>query len=169
MAGRISFPMVELQKVIAQFQQEGVTLTPTMDCLFEPANYPDNKIVDKDGLTEKQAQKINKAWWPDQSKIDRSKLKPKLMIVGDHGVYVMANVNNPALKDGDGKRLPNIVAYGTGFNPAHDDDFYERKSHVFGGDDGSVTIGLDWFEMTRTAGKNNMVIQFNARSIRLVI
>lgn len=167
MTGRISFPMAELEKVVAQFQQEGVTLTATMDCLFDASLYPANKIVNKDGLTEQQAEKANKPWWPDSDKIDKSKLTPKLMIVGDHGVYVMANVNNPHLVV-DGKRQPNIIAYGVGCNPNIDEDFYERKTQVFGGDDGSISVGLDWYEKTKAAGKKHMTIQFNKTSIRLI-
>ncbi len=167
MTGRISFPMAELEKVVAQFQQEGVTLTATMDCLFDASLYQYNKIVDKNGLTELQAKKTNKPWWPDSEKIDKSKLTPKLMIVGDHGVYVMANVNNPHLVVG-GKRQANIIAYGDGCNPNVDEDFYERKTQVFGGDDGAISVGLDWYEKTKAAGKKHMTIQFNKTSIRLI-
>jgi len=167
MAGRISFPMAELEKVVAQFQQEGVRLTATMDCLFEPSLYPNNKIVDKDDRSEREAKKLGLPWWPDSNKMDKTKLTPKLMIVGDHGVYIMANVDNPHSVV-DGKQLPNIVAYGTGFNPEVDEDFYDNKMNVFGGDDGAISIGLDWFERTKDTGKTHMTIQFNRTSIRLI-
>lgn len=168
MAGRISFPMVELEKVVAQFQQENVTLTPTMDCLFDASLYPDSKIVDKNGRTEQEAKKLKQAWWPDRTKIDQSKLKPKLMIVGDHGVYVMANVNNPNLVV-NGVQKSNIIAYAIGFNPDIDPDFYDRKRDVFGGDDGAISVGLDWFEKAKLSGKKNMTVQFNKSSIRLIL
>ena len=166
MAGRISFPMTELQKVVDQF--EGAKLAPTMDCLFVASNYPNGVIVDKNGLTEVQANKQGLAWWPDHTKIDASKLTPKLTIVGDHGVYITANVDRPIATDENGKPVPAIVAYGLGCNPNVDEDFYFKKEQVFGADDGSVSNDLEWFERTKKAGKKNMTIQFNARSIRLI-
>lgn len=168
MAGRISFPMKDLELVVAQFNTEGVSLVPTGDCIFNAALYPDGKIVDKNGLTEKQAEKIGAPWWPDHTKIDKTKLTPKLMIVGDHGVYAMANVDNPQNTDDAGTPRKAVVAYGLGCNPDKDDDFYENKARIFGDDDGAVSIDLSWYEVTKKAGKANMTIQFNARSIRLV-
>ena len=58
----------------------------------------------------------------------------KLMLVGDHGVYIM-----PAWKDGRTEKVGVIYAEGASpeLNP---DDFYDVKVSEFGGDDGADEI-----------------------------
>ena len=61
-------------------------------------------------------------------------LKPesKLMLVGDHGVYMMS------FDQEVGKRT---IVYAVGCNPNTDEDFYDNKERLFGGDDGADQIG----------------------------
>ena len=56
------------------------------------------------------------------------KKEDKLMLVGDHGVYLMSFAQEPDKRQ---------IVYAEGCNPKTDDDFYENKRHIFGGDDGA--------------------------------
>lgn len=61
--------------------------------------------------------------------------RPGLVLVGDDGVYLMSN-GLPPLPRRDGKP-GNRVVYAHGMNPETDDDWYDTKVAVFGGDDGA--------------------------------
>lgn len=64
--------------------------------------------------------------------------KPALLLVGDHGVYLMSN-GRPEMKDGDKNR----VVHAHGCNPDKDDDWWNAKQDMFGGDDGVESLPLD--------------------------
>jgi len=49
----------------------------------------------------------------------------KLMLVGDHGVYLMTH-----------SKPKNIVCYAQGCHPEHNPEWYDIKGEVFGYDDG---------------------------------
>jgi len=55
----------------------------------------------------------------------------KVMLVGDHGVYLMSFT----------QPVPRVIVYAQGCNPHIDEDFYDTKHDVFGGDDGADEIG----------------------------
>ena len=56
----------------------------------------------------------------------------KLTIVGDHGVYLMC-FNETAEK--------RTIVYAEGCNPKLDEDFYDNKVRLYGGDDGVDDFG----------------------------
>ena len=68
---------------------------------------------------------------------------PAVFLVGDRGVYLMSNgLPRDVEKNGDGEMA--FVAYATGIDPTEDEDWYDRKVLVFGGDDGGHL--LPWCE-----------------------
>src|SRR5262245_6420788 len=55
--------------------------------------------------------------------------KPLLLLVKDRGVYIMTAAKMPLPED------ESHVCYATGYNPAKDDDWYEKAWDAVGGDD----------------------------------
>ena len=115
------------------------SFSPSTDDLFNPEMYSDGIVRDKNGRTEQEAEKHDGIFWPSEDFIDQSKIKPALILVGDHGVYLITNAKMDGSPSSRG-----TVAYANGCNPELDDDFYENKRNLFGGDDGSVRIPYDW-------------------------
>lgn len=65
-----------------------------------------------------------------------------LHLVGDHGVYLMSGtVEKMPPQEGAGE--PVHVLYAKGCNPHEDEDFYECKCALFGGDDGVEPIPVE--------------------------
>lgn len=79
---------------------------------------------------------------------------PALFLVGDQGIYLMSNGKPGLPRDEEAakqqasgeKFVKQRVAYAEGCDPEKDDDYYENKRQLFGGDDGAVTFLLDAFE-----------------------
>lgn len=74
----------------------------------------------------------------------RADVPPGLLLVGDHGVYLMTNSKPGVLKkDGSGH---SEVIYANGCNPDKDADWWDTKGDTFGSSDGVEFIDLP--EMT---------------------
>jgi len=87
----------------------------------------------------------------------------KLTLVGDHGVYIMSFAHSVA----DGATRP--LVYAEGCDPEVDEDFYENKNDLFGGDDGGDDIGTV-AELREFLSKcqNWMHIKLSASTMRIV-
>lgn len=88
---------------------------------------------------------------------------PGLLLVGDHGVYLMGNH-----ADRDPKAEKPVYAMGA--NPNTDADFYYVKSRIFGGDDGADHLPVDWIEqwLERNAGKSNLALKLTPTKMELL-
>ncbi|EGA8339132.1 DUF3085 domain-containing protein [Edwardsiella piscicida] len=67
--------------------------------------------------------------------IRRKKIRPSLMLVGDHGLYLITNAKLDGTPASRG-----AVAYAKGCNPHVDQDFDDNKCKLFGSSDGTITI-----------------------------
>lgn len=134
----LTFKIHDVKKLIEELDAAS-NFSPSMDDLFNPEMYSDGIVRDKNGRTELEAEKHSGMFWPSEDFIDQSKVKPALILVGDHGVYLITN----AKADGS-PSYRGTVAYAKGCNPGLDDDFYENKCNLFGGGDCSVRIPSDW-------------------------
>ncbi|OKO99410.1 DUF3085 domain-containing protein [Xenorhabdus eapokensis] len=132
------FETHDVKKLIEELDTAS-SFSPSTDDLFNPEMYPDGIIRDKYGRTEQEAEKHGGMFWPSEDFIDQKKIKPALILVGDHGVYLITNAKADGSPSSRG-----TVAYANGCNPESDDDFYENKRNLFGGDDGSVRIPSSW-------------------------
>ena len=56
----------------------------------------------------------------------------EITLVGDQGIYLMSFAQTV---------MPRTIVYAEGCNPDKDEDFYENKRAVYGGDDGGDDIG----------------------------
>ncbi|WP_379962661.1 DUF3085 domain-containing protein (plasmid) [Edwardsiella ictaluri] len=134
----LTFKIHDVKKLIEELDAAS-NFSPSVDDLFNPEMYSDGIVRDKNGRTELEAEKHSGMFWPSENFIDQSKVKPVLILVGDHGVYLITNAKADGSPSSRG-----TVAYAKGCNPGLDDDFYENKCNLFGGGDCSVRIPSDW-------------------------
>ncbi|MHB8252355.1 MAG: DUF3085 domain-containing protein [Acidiferrobacter sp.] len=99
----------------------------TFDLLLNPENYVGNKVVMAKGEY-------------DVSQLKPGVLKPGLMLVKDHGVYLMTN--GLPFKPGT------YVVYADECNPEtlSFDEWYNASIAIMGGDDSSETLSADLLE-----------------------
>lgn len=81
------------------------------------------------------------------------KAKQKILLVKDHGVYLMTNA-----------KPKNLVVYARGFNPEVDDfdSWYDRAHRVLGGDDFGEQLEPDFFAKAVAAGAKSIKFKFTA-------
>lgn len=85
----------------------------------------------------------------------------KIMLVGDEGIYLMSF--------GDKKGQSLRFVYALGCNPNKDEDYYENKVDIFGGDDGADEIGTAGELLKFLQGcKKHFVLKLSPTQIRLV-
>ena len=90
---------------------------------------------------------------------------PCLWLVGDQGVYLMSN-GHPHLTGADGKSL---VAYGKDCNPHEDEDWWETKSDLYGGDDGADELTfVSAIEARLAGGAATIRLALSSQSIELL-
>jgi hypothetical protein len=150
----INFDIAQV-KLLVDHVRAAKQHSPTMDMLFDAKYYKNKIIKDKDGLTELQVKKKGGHFWPSSDHIDRSLVEPVLQLVGDQGVYLITNAQEKLSPSESG-----LIVYANGIHPEIDDDWYEAKRYTFGGDDGSVTIPLKWFDIA-FAKKNARLFSIN--------
>lgn len=138
---------------------------PTGDDLYNN-DYWDTVPLNKEGLTEGQFAKEsgNKGmFFPDSSKINESKLPNSFSLVGDHGVYMLPNKVLGKTPSESG-----FVVHAKGCNPDIDEDFYENKRVIFGGDDGAIQIPFEWVLIAKENNNEQLKIKLNQDSVSLV-
>lgn len=102
---------------------------------------------------------------------------PALLLVGDHGVYLMPNASPPLMKDGsigvEGQIGARYVVYAEGINPDVDefDDWWEKKNTTFGGDDGVEPLPLQAVESALTDLKpgQSFRISLTTKHLRILV
>lgn len=126
MPGTLTFKLADL-KEIAEHAIAAKEFSVAPDVLFDPAVHHGGKVKSKNG-------------WPDANNIDRSKLKPALVLVKDHGVGLMSN-GLPRLLKAEGSESSKIV-YAKGLNPEIDpfDVWWDKAADIMGGDDCVITL-----------------------------
>ncbi|WP_279473637.1 hypothetical protein [Aeromonas caviae] len=86
----ISFKIQEVKKLVDELKAAPAYSASTDD-LFNPVMYPDGVPRDEHGRSEQEAEKVGEFFWPSSKYIDQSKVKPSLVLVGDHGLYLITN------------------------------------------------------------------------------
>lgn len=155
----ISFKIQEVKKLVDELKAAQAYSATTED-LFNPAMYPDGVPRDEHGRSKQEAGEL---FWPSSNRIDQSKVKPVLMLVGDHGLYLITNAKAEGSPASRG-----TVIYAAGCNPKLDDDFYENKCNLFGDDDGSISLPMEWAEWAIQNKKRTFRLKSTSGSISLV-
>lgn len=120
------FPAAEVAKLV-ELSKNAPKRRPVYSQMIDPAFRLDGKKGDFNAR---------------ESDVDQTKIPAGLWLVGDQGVYLMSNAAEQ--EKNDKGRLP--VVYAQGLNPDVDEDFYEQKRAMYGGDDGSDFLPVDMFE-----------------------
>lgn len=126
--------------------------------LYNPELYPNNVIVDNQGRTEADPNFS----FPDQDKLDKSKLCASFWLVKDQGLYIMHN----GVCETDDK-VNRTVVYAEGCDPDNDPDWYENARSIFGGDDGCNAIPLDWYIKALNPNRRKFIIDIKSNSMSL--
>jgi len=160
----ITFNMRDL-KPLAEELEKAAEYAPTLDLLFDPENHIDGVILDAQGRTEEQVNTAGGLFWPSDKNIRKGAIGPCLQLVGDQGVYLITNAK---FEDKSSPASRGTVAYAKGCDPNKDDEFYENKVALFGGDDGSVTIPYQWYLMAKEKGKRVFKVNLTETSVSFV-
>jgi len=155
----ISFKIQEVKKLVDELKAAQAYSATTED-LFNPAMYPDGVPRDEHGRSKQEAGEL---FWPSSNRIDQSKVKPVLMLVGDHGLYLITNAKAEGSPASRG-----TVIYAAGCNPKLDDDFYENKCELFGDNDGSIRLPMEWADWAIQNKKRTFRVKITRDSISLV-
>jgi hypothetical protein len=146
MAEKLTFSVGDIRRAY-EHAKNAVLHKPNLKQLFDPALHKDGIArdsmgkqlnLDKGGLVDIAS------GWPDSNNIDKAKVPAGLWLVGDLGVYLMSN-GDPADKikpDSDGL----YVAYAEECDPKLNDEWYENKVSIFGGDDDCEFLPLSFFD-----------------------
>jgi hypothetical protein len=159
--GIIAFNL-SLVEDLAEKTLKGTSFSPTMDMLFDKKYYHGNVIKDKDGKTQEEVEAEGGHFWPCQTHIDKTLVEPVLQLVGDQGCYLISNFDN-----GKSPNESGMIVYADGMNPDIDEDYYELKREKFGGDDGSVTIPIEWVAIARQRKSRKFRVNLTATSVSL--
>ena len=132
MAGKLTFAIAALLPLIEAAKaapNDDVRLT--FDQLFDPKlRFDGKKPKDFDAKEEE---------------VDKSRVGRGLILVGDDGIYLMANVKASLVKATDAKgktseRMPLVFADQCNPDVMEFDDWYDAKRRIFGGDDGTIAL-----------------------------
>lgn len=126
MPGTLTFKLADL-KEIAEHAIAAKEFSAAPDVLHDPAVHHGGKVKTKDG-------------WPDASSIDRSKLRPALVLVKGDGVGLMSN-GLPRLLKAEGSAAPKVV-YAKGLNPEVDaiEVLKSKTARIMGDDYCEITL-----------------------------
>jgi len=158
------FPIQGVKRIYEHSIKNPVYL-PTFSELFEAEYRTDGKDFE---ATEAKR-------WPTADDVDKTKLRPRFYLVKDSGSYIMAATEKRLPGDDDaekGQSGYNFVVYCEGCNPHVDDDYYDRQQSVFGGDDFSEGLPLEWLriaiEHAERTGTDKMVIKVTKNGHELI-
>lgn len=128
---RLVFAIAALQPLIDHARAAPSSRPILEDCFVEPGADPvhlkPGATPDEDGFV-------------DSTHVDVSKLPKGLLLVKDHGAYVMSGGNPPLLKTGEGK--VHEVVYANGCDPKADPEWYDDVKAICGGDDFVMRLEL---------------------------
>lgn len=105
---------------------------------------------------------MNGNGFPSSDDIDGTKIPAGIWLVGDQGVYVMSNH-----KASEGEGLPK-VEYAVGINPDVDEQWYDLKRAMFGGDDGCEFIDAATVRKALSSeGATHLAVKLTSKSITI--
>lgn len=159
MSGIAVFSTAEIHPLLDELAKAS-GYKPCTDDIFDPSLYPDGVVRNTKGQSEEEAEAAGELFWPDQSRIDRSKLGPALVLEGNHGLYLVnnADIDQPPSERG-------MVAYAKGCKPGRDEDFYLNKEAICGGDDRAMALPVEWFIDAIQAGKKEIKLRLTEDSV----
>ena len=134
---RLSFDADHLRRLL-ELSRAGPRRIPTLDQVLDPALWSDDLPDARIALLEGEIAEHGIALSARSEDLDPSLIGPGLILVGDEGVYLMANVPSETVLAAG---VPH-VAYAAEVNPRTlpFDTWWEAKRTSFGPDDGTVFL-----------------------------
>lgn len=152
----VQFPLQDVLELVDWNKKH--TQAPSYDEMFDPKYYPGGKLIN------------DERGWPDTTKIVTEKLPRCLHLVKDEGLYLMAGTQErlPAKEPHDTRHH---VVFAEGYNPDRDAGWWEAARDAFGGDDGAVSIPLEWVDITlrENPGTQHFCLDVSPEKIGLAI
>ncbi|MBX0104098.1 DUF3085 domain-containing protein, partial [Salmonella enterica subsp. enterica serovar Typhi] len=115
----LTFEIAGVKKLLEELRS-AKRFNATIEQLFEPSNYPGGTPLNEEGKTEVEMNQTGGIFWPSSKHIDPARLTPQILLVKDHGVYLITNASldgTPVSRD--------TVVYARGMNPSVDDEWYD--------------------------------------------
>lgn len=148
----LTFDREHLKRLLAT-SKAATERSPVLEQLYDPQYRKDGKVPAADAF-------------PKPDEIDPNKIPPGLILVGDHGVYLLSNAHVELPQGGK-----HDVAYALEANPTKlaFDDWWDAKNRSFGGDDGSEFIEHELIEKWLASKRGKHVkLALTPRSMRFL-
>jgi hypothetical protein len=145
MPGTLVFEVNDDLKALVDHVEKSPEVRPNFVDLYDPGCRIDGKEPDEDHM-------------PTESEIDPKKIARGLWMVTDQGVYLMSP-GKPAIPGANGSM--NLVVYAQGCNPHIDEDYYDNKRMIMGGDDGVDKVPLDFLKNAISNGAHKLIIKIS--------
>lgn len=111
--------------------------------MLNPEFWEDGIPRTREGLTERECKMCKEPFWPDVSQMIGA-ADPRLLLVGDGGVYLIPNCRFPK---GTSPSSTGLVLYAENLDPSRNPDWYDEKGDSFGYSDDVIEISMDWISM----------------------
>ncbi|SUI39690.1 Protein of uncharacterised function (DUF3085) [Salmonella enterica subsp. enterica] len=95
--------------------------------------------------------------------MDQTRLTPQITLVKGHGVCLITNASldgSPVSRD--------TAIYAHGMNPSLDEDWNYESDQIMGGDDSTVTVPLEWFELAIEKKLKAFSLEVSPTKIKMV-
>lgn len=161
---RLSFDADHLRQLLEVSRDAG-TRVPTLEQVLDPALWSDDLPEDRLALLEAEIAEHGIATSARSGEVDPSLIGPGLILVGDEGVYLMANVPSETVKAAG---VPH-VAYAAEVNPRTlpFDSWWEAKRRSFGPDDGTVFLSEELIAeaLSRISAGGSLLLEVSPEQI----
>jgi hypothetical protein len=152
----VYFRTDQIRNILAEISDSS-EFSLAIEDIWNPQNYPDEKVIDELGRTENEAKKVGSIFWPDKNAMDRTRIPPRLMLAGDRGIYLTSNAVGRS-----------VVVYAEGADPNKDEDCYNNKASWFGYDDGVIPLPMQWAQSATRRGSPYLVLGLRDDEVSLV-
>lgn len=152
----VYFRTDKIRKILSEIS-DASDFSLAIEDLWDPQNYPDGKVVDECGRTKEEAKKEGTVFWPDQNAIVSSLVPPRLMLAGDHGIYLTSNAIGRS-----------VIVYAEGADPKKDEDCHNNKAAWFGYDDGVIPLPVQWAHTAVHSGSSYLTLGLSEGKISLI-
>lgn len=134
---RLSFDADHLRALLA-LSRDAERRSPILEQILDPALWRKDLPAARRGLLDREIASDGLAFSARTDDVDPGLIGPGLILVGDQGVYLMANLPNEEVKAAG---VPH-VAYADEVNPEllPFEEWWEAKRASFGPDDGTVFL-----------------------------
>jgi len=165
MAGNVTFNVGAVRRLF-EHSRAALEHGPSYEHLFDAQYHKSGVILCDDGTPYKD----ESGQWPDSNNIDTKLVPACIVLVGDQGIYLMSN-GMPALLAEEGKTR-NVIAYAKESDPTDEtnEDWYDAKVDIFGGDDGTIPLPLSMFvEAMKLPDSATLKVNITSRHVTVVV